>query len=51
MFIKLHTDMEKDVYNIWLEEYQYKFDKFPTYRERTEAFFALRENRLPWWMT
>jgi hypothetical protein len=37
-------------YSEFLTVYQQKTGKFPTFVERTEAFFASKENRIPSWM-
>ena len=48
MFIKL-TPSQTKKYNDWLDLYEIKYRKNPTYVERTMCFFAIREKTTPYW--
>ena len=49
MIVKLENK-QAELYKAFLEIYRNLTQKEPTYKERTEAFFAARNNRNPYWI-
>jgi hypothetical protein len=49
MLIKL-SDEETKLYSFWLAEYERKFKTNSKAAERTEAFFAVKNGKKPYWM-